>query len=168
MGRQYFKLSYIAIWGIVYGAVFMYICRITVLLEQRRLNLVIFFSRYSLIGIREHIKKRPPLATTEKVQQYVKVGLLSILKCYWSILVYWLLLLLLFFLFLVYWLLLLHIQNFKATIIQKAWFTVLKVSINYEFLDIVYMLILDESSLFIKRMHKMVFLSFLNNMEVAK
>ncbi|XP_024628393.1 anthranilate phosphoribosyltransferase isoform X2 [Medicago truncatula] len=29
-------------------------------------------SLYSLIGIREHIKKRPPLATTEKVQQYVK------------------------------------------------------------------------------------------------
>lgn len=30
---------------------------------------------YSLLGIREHIKKRPPLATTEKVQQLVKVGL---------------------------------------------------------------------------------------------
>ncbi|KAL5177509.1 Anthranilate phosphoribosyltransferase [Glycine soja] len=30
-------------------------------------------SLYSLIKIREHIKKRPPLATTEKVQQYVKV-----------------------------------------------------------------------------------------------
>ncbi|XP_052734059.1 uncharacterized protein LOC108346156 isoform X2 [Vigna angularis] len=29
-------------------------------------------SLYSLIGIREHIKKRPPLASTEKVQQYVK------------------------------------------------------------------------------------------------
>ncbi|XP_028769365.1 uncharacterized protein LOC114726819 [Neltuma alba] len=29
-------------------------------------------SLYSLIGIREHIKKRPPLATTEKVQQLVK------------------------------------------------------------------------------------------------
>ncbi|PON44884.1 Pyrimidine-nucleoside phosphorylase, bacterial/eukaryotic [Parasponia andersonii] len=27
---------------------------------------------YSLIRLREHIKKRPPLATTEKVQQYVK------------------------------------------------------------------------------------------------
>lgn len=31
-------------------------------------------SLYSLIGIREHIKKRPPLATTEKVQQYVKAS----------------------------------------------------------------------------------------------
>ncbi|KAH1239067.1 hypothetical protein GmHk_08G023589 [Glycine max] len=30
-------------------------------------------SLYSLIKIREHIKKRPPLATTEKVQQYVKL-----------------------------------------------------------------------------------------------
>ncbi|XP_050206860.1 uncharacterized protein LOC126656358 [Mercurialis annua] len=29
-------------------------------------------SLYSLIGLREHIKKRPPLATTEKVQQYVR------------------------------------------------------------------------------------------------
>ncbi|KAI4328185.1 hypothetical protein L6164_020562 [Bauhinia variegata] len=29
-------------------------------------------SLHSLIGIREHIKKRPPLATTEKVQQFVK------------------------------------------------------------------------------------------------
>ncbi|KAJ7943688.1 putative anthranilate phosphoribosyltransferase [Quillaja saponaria] len=29
-------------------------------------------SLYSLIGLREHIKKRPPLATTEKVQQFVK------------------------------------------------------------------------------------------------
>ncbi|KAG5138079.1 hypothetical protein AAZX31_08G273400 [Glycine max] len=31
-------------------------------------------SLYSLIKIREHIKKRPPLATTEKVQQYVKAN----------------------------------------------------------------------------------------------
>ncbi|XP_045833329.1 anthranilate phosphoribosyltransferase isoform X2 [Trifolium pratense] len=31
-------------------------------------------SLYSLIGIREHIKKRPPLATTEKVQQYIKAS----------------------------------------------------------------------------------------------
>ncbi|KAL9325345.1 hypothetical protein ACSQ67_005990 [Phaseolus vulgaris] len=31
-------------------------------------------SLYSLIGIREHIKKRPPLASTEKVQQYVKAS----------------------------------------------------------------------------------------------
>ncbi|KAI3452689.1 hypothetical protein Pfo_009353 [Paulownia fortunei] len=29
-------------------------------------------SLYSLIGLREHIKKRPPLATTEKVQQFVR------------------------------------------------------------------------------------------------
>ncbi|MBA0631197.1 hypothetical protein Godav_003212 [Gossypium davidsonii] len=29
-------------------------------------------SLYSLIGLREHIKKRPPLATTEKVQQYIR------------------------------------------------------------------------------------------------
>ncbi|KAK3416756.1 hypothetical protein EUGRSUZ_H02516 [Eucalyptus grandis] len=29
-------------------------------------------SLYSLIGLREHIKKRPPLATSEKVQQYVR------------------------------------------------------------------------------------------------
>ncbi|XP_057857036.2 uncharacterized protein LOC131066316 isoform X2 [Cryptomeria japonica] len=29
-------------------------------------------SLYSLIGLREHIKKRPPIATTEKVQQFVK------------------------------------------------------------------------------------------------
>ncbi|KAH6763237.1 anthranilate phosphoribosyltransferase [Perilla frutescens var. hirtella] len=29
-------------------------------------------SLYSLIGLREHIKKRPPLATTEKVQQIVR------------------------------------------------------------------------------------------------
>ncbi|XP_047332174.1 anthranilate phosphoribosyltransferase [Impatiens glandulifera] len=29
---------------------------------------------YSLIGLREHIKKRPPLATTEKVQQYVRAS----------------------------------------------------------------------------------------------
>ncbi|KAL0297012.1 UNVERIFIED_CONTAM: hypothetical protein Sradi_6753300 [Sesamum radiatum] len=29
-------------------------------------------NRYSLIGVREHIKKRPPLATTEKVQQFVR------------------------------------------------------------------------------------------------
>ncbi|CAN8235719.1 unnamed protein product [Cochlearia groenlandica] len=29
-------------------------------------------SLYSLIGMREHIKKRPPLATTEKVQQFVR------------------------------------------------------------------------------------------------
>ncbi|WVZ23436.1 hypothetical protein V8G54_001980 [Vigna mungo] len=31
-------------------------------------------SLYSLIGIREHIKKRPPLASTEKIQQYVKAS----------------------------------------------------------------------------------------------
>ncbi|XP_012573827.1 uncharacterized protein [Cicer arietinum] len=31
-------------------------------------------SLYSLIRIREHIKKRPPLATTEKVQQYIKAS----------------------------------------------------------------------------------------------
>ncbi|KAL1365521.1 hypothetical protein HN51_013544 [Arachis hypogaea] len=31
-------------------------------------------SLYSLVRIREHIKKRPPLATTEKVQQYVKAS----------------------------------------------------------------------------------------------
>ncbi|RDX76428.1 trpD, partial [Mucuna pruriens] len=31
-------------------------------------------SLYSLIGIREHIKKRPPLSTSEKVQQYVKAS----------------------------------------------------------------------------------------------
>ncbi|KAI4384147.1 hypothetical protein MLD38_002335 [Melastoma candidum] len=29
-------------------------------------------SLYSLVGLREHIKKRPPLATTEKIQQFVK------------------------------------------------------------------------------------------------
>ncbi|KAG8076679.1 hypothetical protein GUJ93_ZPchr0006g40902 [Zizania palustris] len=29
---------------------------------------------YSIIGLREHIKKRPPLATSEKVQQFVKVS----------------------------------------------------------------------------------------------
>ncbi|CAA7022390.1 unnamed protein product [Microthlaspi erraticum] len=29
-------------------------------------------SLYSVIGMREHIKKRPPLATTEKVQQFVR------------------------------------------------------------------------------------------------
>ncbi|KAF2560914.1 hypothetical protein F2Q70_00015846 [Brassica cretica] len=29
-------------------------------------------SLYSLVGMREHIKKRPPLATTEKVQQFVR------------------------------------------------------------------------------------------------
>ncbi|KAJ4843793.1 hypothetical protein Tsubulata_009979 [Turnera subulata] len=29
-------------------------------------------SLYSLVGLREHIKKRPPLATTEKVQQFVR------------------------------------------------------------------------------------------------
>ncbi|KAL6986712.1 hypothetical protein U1Q18_046853 [Sarracenia purpurea var. burkii] len=29
-------------------------------------------SLYSLIGLREHIKKRPPLATSEKVQQFVR------------------------------------------------------------------------------------------------
>ncbi|OMO80081.1 Glycosyl transferase, family 3 [Corchorus olitorius] len=29
-------------------------------------------SLYSLIGVREHIKKRPPLATTEKVQQFIR------------------------------------------------------------------------------------------------
>ncbi|GMJ08224.1 hypothetical protein like AT1G70570 [Hibiscus trionum] len=29
-------------------------------------------SLYSLIGMREHIKKRPPLATTEKVQQFIR------------------------------------------------------------------------------------------------
>lgn len=26
------------------------------------------------MGMREHIKKRPPLATTEKVQQFVRVS----------------------------------------------------------------------------------------------
>ncbi|CAI0463535.1 unnamed protein product [Linum tenue] len=31
-------------------------------------------SLFSLIGLREHIKKRPPLATTEKVQQLVRVS----------------------------------------------------------------------------------------------
>ncbi|PIM98154.1 hypothetical protein CDL12_29365 [Handroanthus impetiginosus] len=31
-------------------------------------------SLYSLIGLREHIKKRPPLATTEKVQQFVRAN----------------------------------------------------------------------------------------------
>ncbi|XP_058091929.1 uncharacterized protein LOC131237896 [Magnolia sinica] len=31
-------------------------------------------SLYSLIGMREHIKKRPPLATTEKVQQFVRAS----------------------------------------------------------------------------------------------
>ncbi|GLJ40502.1 hypothetical protein SUGI_0835150 [Cryptomeria japonica] len=31
-------------------------------------------SLYSLIGLREHIKKRPPIATTEKVQQFVKAS----------------------------------------------------------------------------------------------
>ncbi|XVE85135.1 hypothetical protein DITRI_Ditri17bG0067700 [Diplodiscus trichospermus] len=30
-------------------------------------------SLYSLIGLREHIKKRPPLATTEKIQQFIRV-----------------------------------------------------------------------------------------------
>lgn len=41
--------------------------------------LILFFGicRYSLIGMREHIKKRPPLATTEKVQQFVRVRDLS-------------------------------------------------------------------------------------------
>lgn len=29
-------------------------------------------SLYSLVDLREHIKKRPPIATTEKVQQYIK------------------------------------------------------------------------------------------------
>ncbi|KAG5520813.1 hypothetical protein RHGRI_033399 [Rhododendron griersonianum] len=29
-------------------------------------------SMYSLIGLREHIKKRPPVATSEKVQQFVR------------------------------------------------------------------------------------------------
>jgi hypothetical protein len=29
-------------------------------------------SRYSLVDLREHIKKRPPIATTEKVQHYIK------------------------------------------------------------------------------------------------
>ncbi|CAN6451999.1 unnamed protein product [Victoria cruziana] len=29
-------------------------------------------SLYSLVGLREHIKKRPPIATSEKVQQYVR------------------------------------------------------------------------------------------------
>ncbi|GLT86495.1 hypothetical protein SLE2022_377930 [Rubroshorea leprosula] len=29
-------------------------------------------SLYSLVGLREHIKKRPPLATTEKVQRFIK------------------------------------------------------------------------------------------------
>lgn len=29
--------------------------------------------RYSLVDLREHIKKRPPIATTEKVQHYLKV-----------------------------------------------------------------------------------------------
>ncbi|KAJ8773522.1 hypothetical protein K2173_005768 [Erythroxylum novogranatense] len=29
-------------------------------------------SLYSLIGLREHVKKRPPLATTEKIQQFVR------------------------------------------------------------------------------------------------
>ncbi|KAG9449779.1 hypothetical protein H6P81_009744 [Aristolochia fimbriata] len=29
-------------------------------------------SLYSLVGLREHIKKRPPLATSEKVQQYLR------------------------------------------------------------------------------------------------
>ncbi|PNY09179.1 anthranilate phosphoribosyltransferase-like protein [Trifolium pratense] len=38
--------------------------------EMMKLVLLI----YSLIGIREHIKKRPPLATTEKVQQYIKAS----------------------------------------------------------------------------------------------
>lgn len=33
--------------------------------------------RYSVVGMREHIKKRPPLATTEKVQQFVRVRDLS-------------------------------------------------------------------------------------------
>lgn len=32
------------------------------------------YRRFSLVGLREHIKKRPPLATSEKVQQYVRVG----------------------------------------------------------------------------------------------
>ncbi|KAK9275995.1 hypothetical protein L1049_005526 [Liquidambar formosana] len=31
-------------------------------------------SVYSLIGLREHIKKRPPLATSEKVQQFVRAS----------------------------------------------------------------------------------------------
>nr|XP_007153776.1 hypothetical protein PHAVU_003G064000g [Phaseolus vulgaris]ESW25770.1 hypothetical protein PHAVU_003G064000g [Phaseolus vulgaris] len=35
---------------------------------------VMVTANYSLIGIREHIKKRPPLASTEKVQQYVKAS----------------------------------------------------------------------------------------------
>lgn len=37
------------------------------------------YRRFSLVGLREHIKKRPPLATSEKVQQYVRV---------WKIIVY--------------------------------------------------------------------------------
>lgn len=32
------------------------------------------YCRFSLVGLREHIKKRPPLATSEKVQQFVRVG----------------------------------------------------------------------------------------------
>lgn len=35
---------------------------------------LVVFCRHSIIGLREHIKKRPPLATSEKVQQFVRVS----------------------------------------------------------------------------------------------
>jgi hypothetical protein len=38
--------------------------------------------RYSLVDLREHIKKRPPIATTEKVQHYIKVFFFLSLNLY--------------------------------------------------------------------------------------
>ena len=45
------------------------------LLPLNTINLTeLSFCRHSIIGLREHIKKRPPLATSEKVQQLVRVS----------------------------------------------------------------------------------------------
>ncbi|XP_057984946.1 uncharacterized protein LOC110645907 isoform X2 [Hevea brasiliensis] len=41
-------------------------------ISQREACPSLYEIQYSLIGLREHMKKRPPLATTEKVQQFVR------------------------------------------------------------------------------------------------
>ena len=49
-------------------------------LPMNKLNMV---CRYSLIGLREHMKKRVPLATIEKVQQLVRVSILKSQSEFW-------------------------------------------------------------------------------------
>lgn len=90
IGKEYFKLNYIANWGNVwYGAVFVYMWYITVLLEQSRLNFVIFLQILFNWYKGAH-KEAPSTCNNGKGSAICKGGTqtLSIVKCHWSVLVY--------------------------------------------------------------------------------